>query len=81
MVRQHNRFTKRLVKTGTISQGSALHIAVTVEAEIVIGPMTETTVIGNVNNPKDYIVGVLDPVSFKNGRQVRDVLVRRQDTS
>lgn len=53
----------------------------TVEAEIVIGPMTETTVIGNVNNPKDYIVGVLDPVSFKNGRQVRDVLVRRQDTS
>lgn len=44
--------------------------------------MTETTVIGKVNNPKDYVVKVLDPVSFKNGRQVRDVLVnKRQDTS
>jgi hypothetical protein len=41
---------------------------VTVTAEIVIEPMTETTVIGKVNNPKDYVVKVLDPVSFKNGR-------------
>ena len=53
----------------------------TVTAEIVIEPMTETTVIGKVNNLNDYIVKVLDPVSFKNGRQVRDVLVKRQDTS
>jgi hypothetical protein len=50
------------------------NITVTVTAEIVIEPMTETTVIGKVNNLKDYVVKVLDPVSFKNGRQVRDVL-------
>lgn len=43
------------------------HITVTVVAEIAIEPMTETTVIGEVNNPKDHIVGVLDPASFKNG--------------
>lgn len=34
----------------------------TVAAEIVIEPMTETTVRGKINNPKDHIVGV-----FKNG--------------
>ena len=69
MVRQHNRFTKRLVKKlGRYRKDAHYNITVTVTAEIVIEPMTETTVIGKVNNPKDYVVKVLDPVSFKNGR-------------
>jgi len=80
LARQGDLIIKDELIPGRYCKESNYHVArVTVAAETVLEPMTETNVVGKLDYPNENVFGVLDPASLKNGSHTGSVLVQMKE--